>query len=160
MAKWLVIYTAPRAEKRVHERLCESGIHSYLPLYTTLRQWKDRRKKVELPLFNSYVFVKVTERERYNVLQVQGVVRFLFFLGKPAVVRQKEIDAIEKFLNKTQGYRIKVEAGQDVEIAGGPLEGVYGKVLRVGKTKLVLQIEQMGVSVVAELDRGQVRTKQ
>ncbi|MDD3527620.1 MAG: UpxY family transcription antiterminator [Bacteroidales bacterium] len=160
VSEWLVVYTTPRAEKRVYERLCEEGVHCYLPLYTTLRQWKDRRKKVELPLFNSYIFVKVTERERYDVLQVQGVLRFLFFLGKPAVVRQKEIDAIKRFLNKTQGYRIKVEAGQDVEIAGGPLEGVYGKVLRVGRTKLVLQIEQMGVSVVAELDRGQVRQRQ
>jgi transcription antitermination factor NusG len=160
VAQWLVIYTTPRAEKKVHERLCDAGIHSYLPLYTTLRQWKDRRKKVEVPLFNSYLFLKVTEQERHEVLQVQGVVRFLFYLGKPAVVRQKEIEAIERFLNKSQGYRIKVQAGQDVEIAGGPFEGIFGKVLRVGKSKLVLQIEQMGISVVAEVDRGQVRQKQ
>ncbi|NCA86016.1 MAG: UpxY family transcription antiterminator [Clostridia bacterium] len=159
VAQWLVAYTTPRAEKRIYERLCEEGIHGYLPLYTTLRQWKDRRKKVELPLFNSYMFVKVTEQERHEVLQVPGIIRFLFYLGKPAIIRQKEIDAIERFLNKSQGYRIQVQPGQDVEIAGGPLEGVYGKVLRVGKSKLVLQIQQMGLTVVAEIDRSQVRQK-
>jgi transcription antitermination factor NusG len=159
VAQWMVAYTTPRAEKRIYERLCEESIHAYLPLYTTLRQWKDRRKKVELPLFNSYMFVKITEQERKKVLQVPGIIRFLFYLGKPAIIRQKEIDAIRRFLNKSQGYRIQVYTGQVVEIAGGPLEGIYGKVMRIGKSKLVLQIEQMGITVVAEVDRTQVRQK-
>jgi len=154
---WLVIYTQPRAEKRVYDRLLEQNIEAYLPLYTTIRQWSDRKKKVELPLFNSYVFVKLNEKERNKVLQVFGVVRFLYYLKKPAIVRPKEIEAIKRFLNKTEGLKIKVEKGDQVEIASGPLEGIYGRVIRVGKGKLVLQIEQLNISLVAEVDKAQVR---
>lgn len=155
--QWNVIYTHPRAEKRVNDRLIEEGIETYLPLYTTIRQWSDRRKKVELPLFNSYIFVHITTAERQTVLQVFGVSRFLYFLKKPAVVRPKEILAIKRFLNKTEGLKIRVEKGEYVEIASGPMEGVYGKVIRVGKDKLVLQIEQLNISLVAEVDKAQVR---
>lgn len=154
---WLVIYTTPRAEKKANERLAEQGIETYLPLYKTIRQWSDRKKKVEIPLFNSYVFVKVSEKERLSVLETDGVVRFLYFLGKPAVVRQKEIDAIRLFLQETEGLKIKVEVGQKVEIATGPMEGVFGEVVRVGKDKLMLRIEQLSMSLVAEVDRGMVR---
>ena len=155
--KWLVIYTTPRAEKKVDDRLKEQGIETYLSLYTTIRQWSDRKKKVELPLFNSYVFVRVGEKERFKVLETYGVVRFLYFLRQPAVVRDKEIEAIRLFLHQTEGLKIKVEVGQKVEIASGPMEGVYGKVVRVGKEKLVLQIEQLSMSLVAEVERGMVR---
>lgn len=155
--EWNVIYTTPRAEKRVYARLIEEGIDAYLPLYTTIRQWSDRKKKVKLPLFNSYIFVKVNAKERWQVLQVYGVVRFVYYLQKPAVVRQKEIDAIKRFLTKTQGFRISVEKGDQVEIASGPFEGIYGKVIRVGKDKLILQIEQLSMSLTAEVDKGQVK---
>ncbi|MFP4471735.1 MAG: UpxY family transcription antiterminator [Bacteroidales bacterium] len=154
---WNVIYTAPRAEKRVYERLKELGVHCYLPLYTTLRQWSDRKKKVIVPLFNSYIFVKVAEGEHRSILEVYGVSRFLYYLGKPAVVRQKEIDAIRRFLRQTEGYNIRVQRGDNVEISGGPMEGIYGEVIRIGKQKLVLQILQLGMSIVAEVDRGMVR---
>jgi transcription antitermination factor NusG len=155
--KWLVIYTTPRAEKKVNERLTEQDIETYLPLYTTIRQWSDRRKKVELPLFSSYIFVRVGEKERVKVLETFGVVRFLFYLRKPAVVRDKEIEAIRLFLHQTEGLKIKVEVGQKVEISAGPMEGVYGEVVRIGKEKLVLRIEQLSMSLVAEVDRGMVR---
>ncbi len=155
--QWLVAYTKPRAEKRVYDRLLEAEIETYLPLYTTIRQWSDRKKKVEVPLFNSYIFVKVLERERIKVLQVSGVVRFIYYLQKPAVVREKEIEAIKKFLNKTEGLKIRVEKGEYVEISSGPMEGIYGKVIRVGKEKIILQIEQLNMSLVAEVDKAQVR---
>jgi transcription antitermination factor NusG len=154
---WLVIYTTPRAEKKVNERLRERGIETYLPLYKTIRQWSDRKKKVELPLFNSYIFVCVSESERIKVLQTDGVVRFLYFLGKPAVVRDKEIEAIRLFLHETEGLKIKVEVGQKVEIASGPMEGIYGEVIRIGKDKLLLRIEELAMSLVAEVDRGMVK---
>jgi len=155
--QWHVIYTHPRAEKRVYARLLEEEVETYMPLYTTIRQWSDRKKKVELPLFNSYVFVKVNEAERLKVLQVEGVSRFVYYLKKPAIVRDKEITAIKKFLNKTEGLRIKVEKGEHVEIASGPMEGVYGKVIRISKDKLVLQIEELNMILVAEVDKAQVR---
>ena len=155
--KWLVVYTKPRAEKKVNDRLMERDIETYLPLYTTIRQWSDRKKKVELPLFNSYIFVRVGAKERFKVLETYGVVRFLFYLRKPAVVRDNEIEAIKQFLHQTEGLKIKVEVGQKVEISSGPMEGVFGKVVRIGKEKLVLHIEQLSMTLVAEVDRGMVR---
>jgi transcription antitermination factor NusG len=155
--KWLVIYTTPRAEKKVNERLLERGIVTYLPLYKTIRQWSDRKKKVELPLFSSYIFVHVSESDRLKVLETDGVVRFLYYLKKPAEVRQKEIDAIRLFLHETEGMKIKVEVGQKVEIASGPMEGIYGEVMRIGKEKLVLRIEQLSMSLLAEVEHGMVR---
>lgn len=154
---WRVVYTQPRAEKKVHERLMEADIETYLPLYTTIRRWSDRKKKVELPLFNSYIFVNVNESERLHALEVLGVVRYLYYLGKPALVRQREIDAIQRFLNETEGMKIRVEQGDNVEIASGPMEGIYGKVIRVSKERLVLRIEQLNMSLIAEVDKTQVR---
>lgn len=154
---WRVLYTQPRAEKKVYDRFGEADIEAYLPLYTTIRQWSDRKKKVELPLFNSYIFVHVNESERLKALEVDGVVRYVYYLGKPALVRQKEIDAIKRFLNKTEGLRIRVEQGEHVEIASGPMEGVYGKVIRINKDKLVLRIEQLHMSLIAEVEKTQVR---
>lgn len=154
---WRVLYTQPRAEKKVYERLTEADIDTYLPLYITIRRWSDRKKKVELPLFNSYIFVRVNESERLRALETDGVVRYVYYLGKPALVRQKEIDAIQRFLNKTEGLKIRVEQGDHVEIASGPMEGVYGKVIRIGKEKLMLRIEQLNMSLVAEVDKTQVR---
>jgi transcription antitermination factor NusG len=155
--EWNVVYTTARSEKLVYERLLEENISAYLPLYTTIRVWKDRKKKVELPLFNSYVFVFVNRKEHYTVTQIPGVVRFVYYLKKPAVVRQKEINAIKRFLNKTEGMSIKVQKGDTVEIASGPMEGVYGKVMRVGKDKIILQIEQLNLSLTAEVSKGQLR---
>jgi transcriptional antiterminator RfaH len=155
--EWNVVYTTARSEKQVYERLLQEDIQAYLPLYTSIRVWKDRKKKVDLPLFNSYVFVYVNAKERYQVSQVPGVVRFVYYLQKPAVVRQKEINAIKRFLNKTEGMSIKVNKGEIVEIASGPMEGVYGKVMRIGKDKIILQIEQLKLSLTAEVSKGQIR---
>lgn len=154
---WRVLYTQARTEKKVFERLGEAGIKTYLPLYTTIRQWSDRKKKVTVPLFNSYIFVHVNESERLKTLDVYGVVRYVQYLGKPALVRQKEIDAIKRFLKKTEGFQIRVEQGDQVEIATGPMEGVYGKVIRISKNKLILRIEQLNMSLIAEVDKTQVR---
>ena len=156
---WHVIYTTPRAEKKVNERLIEAGIETYLPLVKTIRQWSDRKKKVEVPLFNSYIFVRSPEKQRFEILSVYGVVRYLYYLGKPAIIRQKEIDGIRRFLNQSEGYKISVEVGDKVQIASGVMEGVFGEVVRIGKDKLVLQIEQLGMNLVAEVDRDMVKMK-
>jgi len=154
---WHVIYTTPRAEKKVNERLSEAGIETYLPLVKTIRQWSDRKKKVEIPLFNSYLFLFLTEKERYPALQIPGVVRFLFYLGKPAIVKPREIEAIKRFLMETEGYRITVEKGDRVQISAGVMEGVFGEVIWVGKNKALLQIEQMGIILTAEVDKSMLK---
>ena len=155
---WLVVYTKSRNEKKVNDRLIENGIETYLPLYKTLRVWKDRKKKVELPLFNSYIFVHVKESDRARVLSVPGVVRFLFYLKKPAVVRDQEIKAIKRFLKRSEGMKIEVKIGEQVLIEAGHFRGVTGKVIRIGKSKLYLHIEQLSIIMTAEIDPALVRS--
>ena len=97
--KWLALYTRPRWEKKVHALLEEKGIESYCPLNKVRRQWSDRVKVVEEPLFKSYVFVRVDEGERTAVRLTSGAINFIYWNGKPALIREKEIDTIRKFLD-------------------------------------------------------------
>src|SRR5690606_20682493 len=97
---WFVLYTKPRAEKKTAEQLARMGVEVYCPVVRTMRQWSDRKKKVDIPLFSSYLFVNLTEEERNVVFRASGVVRYLFWLGKPAVVRQEEIDTIREWLDE------------------------------------------------------------
>jgi transcription antitermination factor NusG len=155
--QWYVIYTRARSEKKVYERLLDEQFECYLPTYKALRQWSDRKKLVELPLFNSYIFVKVMESELASVLKVFGVVKFVHYVDKPAVVRQKEIDGIREFLRQTEGYRIRVQKGDKVQISTGLLMGIKGEVLRITKSKVIIRIEQLGLSIVATIPRGQLK---
>src|SRR6218665_2017808 len=92
---WYVVYTKPKWEKKVADKLKQAGIECYCPLITQVKQWSDRKKKIEVPLFNSYVFVQLADSERNSVFQVAGVVRYLFWLGKPAIVKDQEIEIIK-----------------------------------------------------------------
>lgn len=157
LKKWHVIYTAPRAEKKVNERLQGQGIETYLPLQKTLRQWSDRKKKVSVPLFNSYVFVKVDTKEYEKVWHVPGFSHFIFYLGKPAIVRQKEIDGIRDFLSKTTESEIRFEKNRKVEILDGPFWGKEGIIQQIGNNSLKLNIEQLGISLIAEVRKSSVR---
>ena len=154
---WHVIYTAPKAEKKVHERLISRGIETYLPLQKVLRQWSDRKKKVTVPLFNSYVFVKVDRKEYDKVWQVPGFSHFIFYLGKPAVVRQKEIDGIRNFLTRTEFSDIRFEVNKTAEIQTGPLKGHQGLIENIGKNSIRLRIDELGISLVAEVQKASVR---
>lgn len=155
--QWYVIYTRARSEKKVYDRLLDEQFECYLPTYRALRQWSDRKKLVELPLFNSYIFVRVMESELSSVLKVFGVVKFVYYIDKPAIVRDKEIENIKLFLKLTEGYRIKVQKGDKVQVSSGLLIGINGEVLRVKKNKVVIRIEQLGLSVVATVPRGQLQ---
>jgi transcriptional antiterminator RfaH len=155
--QWFVAYTIARSEKKVFDRMRIEGMDCYMPTYTAVKQWSDRKKKVQLPLFTSYVFVRVTEAKLPKILKIPGVVRIVYYLGRPAIVRQKEIDSIREFLQQTEGYRIKVKIGDKVEVSSGVMQGVFGEVVRIGKTKVVIQIEQLGLSLVATIPRSQLQ---
>src|SRR5580693_7123569 len=98
--KWYVVYTKPRWEKKVYRLFEERRIEAYCPLNRVRKKWSDRVKWVEEPLFKSYVFVNVVEEELTEIRLVNGVVNFVYWLGKPAVVKEKEIEVIRKFLNE------------------------------------------------------------
>jgi transcription antitermination factor NusG len=150
MKKWYVLYTKPRNEKKVAERLSLAGYEMYCPLIRTLKQWSDRKKHVSVPMFPSYIFIRIEEAARKDVLRDQGILNYVFWLGKPAVIRDNEIEAIKRI--EAQGSEIKVEGGkpekgQMVEIPEGPFKGMIGRVDKVDRTRVLLYIEQLGCIV-------------
>jgi transcription antitermination factor NusG len=147
---WYALYTKPRNEKKVAERLLKNDFEVYCPLIKTLRQWSDRKKKVQVPMFPSYIFCRIAEPERYQLLMDPGVLNFVFWLGKPAVVRDEEIEAIRKIVK--EGDEVKVEADQLkkdqlVTIPEGPFKGLTGKVDSIDKRKVLVYVEQLGCIV-------------
>ncbi len=144
---WYVVYTKPKWEKKVAEQLKNKGIECYCPLITQVRQWSDRKKKVEVPLFNSYVFVQLPDSERNAVFQSVGVVRYLFWLGKPAVVRDEEISVIKKWLNPSEGNEVSVlsfQIGDAIQLDSGPFSNQKAIVQEVTNTHYVLVLESLG----------------
>ena len=146
---WYVIYTKPRNEKKVAECLEKIGIIVYCPLIVQVKQWSDRKKKVEVPLFNSYVFVYLEESNRDIVFQVTGVVRYLFWLGKPAIVRDDEILALQESLKGTiESVEITgLQAGDFIAIPKGPFQGREGIVKQVKKNKIQVILKELGVII-------------
>lgn len=147
MMNWYVVYTKPKWEKKVSEQLTKLGIVCYCPLITQVRQWSDRKKKIEVPLFNSYVFVQMTESERNLVFQSPGAVRYLFWLGKPAIVRDEEINCIKDWLYTPDTCDISVDyfqIGETIELESGPFSAQKAVVQEVTNTHYVLVLESLG----------------
>lgn len=144
---WYVIYTKPKWEKKVAEQLNKRGVTAYCPLTVQMRQWTDRKKKVEVPLFNSYVFVQIEEVDRNQVFDVSGVVRYLFWLGKPAIVRDDEIELIKKSVTSNTISEVVVESyqkGDRITVDSGIFKDQIGVVKEVSNKEFVLVLETMG----------------
>jgi transcriptional antiterminator RfaH len=144
---WYVLYTKPKWEKKVAEQLHAIGIDCYCPLITKERQWSDRKKKVEAPLFNSYVFVRLHEKDRSLVFHSPGAVRYLFWLQKPAIVREEEIETIKKWLNSPDLIDIEITAiqvGDTIQLESGPFVNQKAVVQEVTKSHYILVLESMG----------------
>ncbi|WP_035668059.1 UpxY family transcription antiterminator [Flavobacterium sp. 83] len=144
---WYVVYTKPKWEKKVAEQLRNIGIECYCPLITQVRQWSDRKKKVEVPLFNSYVFVQLPEASRNLVFQSSGAVRYLFWLGKPAIVRDEEINIIKKGLDSSIDCEISLvpfQVGDKIELDSGPFSNQTAIVQEVNNTHYILVLESLG----------------
>lgn len=144
---WYVIYTKPKWEKKVAERLAEIGIECYCPLIIKIKQWSDRKKKVEMPLFNSYVFVKLPDNERNSVFEIAGVVRYLFWLGKPAVVRDEEINIIKNSLkspNIADASVLPFHVGDKIKLESGAFNNQNAIVQEVSNTHYILILESLG----------------
>jgi len=151
---WRAIYTKPRSEKKIAERLSVLGLDVYCPVRTTMRQWSDRKKKVSVPIFPSYVFLKILETETEMVLQDPGVLNFVYWLGKLAQIRNEEIENIQKFLHDYSDAAIQVinfERGEEAEIKAGPLRGQSGKIEEIRNSKASLIIESLGMIMKVEI---------
>ena len=146
---WFVIYTKPRTEKKVAERLAQIGVQVYCPLVTTLKQWSDRKKKVQTPLLSSYVFVCLEPKDRELVFQVSGVVRYVYWLGRPAIVRDEEIQALQESLQHTlTSFEVRAhKVGDVISIPAGPFQGKEGMIRQLSKNSLQLVLSELGVLV-------------
>ena len=147
--KWFVVYTRPQQELKVAEQLSRMGIINYCPTITLLKQYSDRKKKVIKPLLSSYVMVQLEEKERNSVFSCSGIVRFLFFLGKPAIVPSSEINSMQDYLSGVYND-IKVttlSVGDSHTITEGPFSGVSGRVVQSDNTKVKLELASLGVSI-------------
>lgn len=157
--KWLAVYTRPRWEKKVNLLLQEKGTESYCPLNKVRRKWSDRVKLIEEPLFKSYVFVKVSEGERTAVRMTPGVINFVYWEGKPAVIKEKEIATIRKFLDEYEDVEVKpmeLKVDQRVIITSGPLMEQEGKVLDVRHKTAKVAIDSLGYILVAYIERSKL----
>lgn len=133
--KWYVMYTTSRAEKKVAERLVEAGVQVFLPMVEVLRQWSDRKKKVQKALFNGYVFVKTDRNNLWNCLQTPGAVKFVNFSGVPATIRDEDVETIQRLVAtgvsiETDGSEIS--PGEKVKVIGGSLEDMVGECIEKG----------------------------
>ena len=149
--RWLVAYCKSRNEKLSAERLAISGIEVYCPLQDTMRQWSDRKKKVKTPIFPSYIFVYVNEEERIKVLKDSGVSRFVFWLGKPAVIRKKEMADLKHFIEENAGVEREfiIREGQQVRIESGPFKNQKGVVSELKGNIPKIVIEDLGITLIA-----------
>jgi transcription antitermination factor NusG len=147
---WYAVYTFPRAEKKAFAELVKSGIEAFLPLQRTLRQWSDRKKWVEEPLFRSYIFVHIAPSQYFDVLNTPGIVRYVTFEGKAVAVPQKQIDAIQYFLSETEinpetSDNPVLVPGSIVEVTRGPLKGLSGLLVDFqGQKRVRIEIEALG----------------
>lgn len=145
--EWYVLYTTARAEKHVELKLQAEGVETYLPLHKCPRKWSDRVKMVEMPLFSSYIFVHTTDEKLRTLIRVNGVARIVYYNGKPAVMRPKEIEAIREFVQKAAERECEFGLSEEVLVACGPLKDISGKIKKIGRKYLILHIEQMGITV-------------
>ncbi len=146
---WYAVYTKPRAEKKVFERLSLSGFNVYLPLITSIREWSDRKKEVQTPLISSYVFVNINPEKLFDTLQIPGTTGILKYLGKPAVIRDYEIENLKILLNDTGNLLLLenhvFEKGEEVEVIKGSFTGLIGQSVSIqGKHRIIIEIQALG----------------
>jgi transcription antitermination factor NusG len=158
-AKWYAVYTRPRWEKKVAELLTKKKVENYCPLNRVQRQWSDRKKIVQEPLFTSYVFVRIADKIFLPVHQTDGVINFVYWLGKPAVIRDSEITAIKQFLSDYKDVHLektKVNVNETVRIIKGPLMAMEGNVIEVLNNTIKVVLPSLGYVMVAHVPKAHI----
>ncbi|MBL7732623.1 MAG: UpxY family transcription antiterminator [Chitinophagaceae bacterium] len=154
--KWLAVYTRPRWEKKVFQLLAEKGFEAYCPLNKVRRKWSDRVKVVQEPLFKSYVFVRIGDKERSSVRLISGTINFVYWNGKPAVIKEKEISAIKRFLDEHENVEVRqtpLKVNERVRVTNGTLMDQEGKVLAIRRKTVQVAIDSLGYTLIAHIDR-------
>lgn len=158
---WIVAYVKPRTEKRAAKCLDWMGIEYYCPLQKVRRKWNDRFKLVELPVFNSYVFVKPSLKERVNVLQLDQVLNFVKFDKVPAIMADEELRQIKSFIESHEGsyfnMSTSLEPGDSAEVESGPFCGKNGIVVKREASKVFMKINFFNAYLIAEFQEIQLK---
>jgi transcription antitermination factor NusG len=161
--KWYAVYTNNRCEKKVSELLTRKGIENYCPLTKIQKQWSDRKKTILEPLFTSYVFVRIIDREQSSVWKTQGIINFVYWLKKPAVIREAEIETIKNFLKSYTNVFIEkteVNLNDTVKILTGPFMEQKGNVLSVKNNKVKIMLPTLGYWMHAEVETTNIKVIQ
>jgi len=156
-----VVYTLPRWEKKVATLLASKGIEHYCPLNRVQKQWSDRKKVVLEPLFKGYVFIKTDEGSKWDLKKIDGIINYVYWLGKPAVVREEEIQTIKKFLEEFSCVQIvdsQLIEKDTVYINRGIFMDFRGIILEVFGSKARVQLQGLGLSLVAIFDKSNLRS--
>ena len=154
--KWYVVYTKPRWEKKVAVLLTDKGVENYCPLNRVSKKWSDRKKVVLEPLFKGYVFVATTIANKWEIKNTEGILNFVHWNGKPAVVKEKEINIIKKFLQEFDDIKVtnsNLLPNDEVEIKQGLLMNFKGIVLEITGNSAKVKIEGMGLTLTAIFDK-------
>jgi transcription antitermination factor NusG len=153
--KWYAVYTRSRWEKKVVEQLNKINVENYCPLNRVVRQWSDRKKIIEEPLFTSYVFVKITERQMNDLRAVFGVVNFVYWLGRPAVIQNAEIDCIKDFIANHFNIRLErasLDIDDRVKVLDGPFVDMQGNIISIRKKFVKVLIPSLRFFMTAEIE--------
>ncbi len=158
---WYVVYTRPRWEKKIASILDSRGIENYCPLNRIQKQWSDRKKIVLEPLFKGYIFIKISESQKWDIKQIAGIINYVYWLGKPAKVKEEEIITIKKFLSEFENVEVteqSIKISSKVIISQGILMNYNGVVVEVLGNKARVQIDSMGIRLSAILDKKYLTT--
>ncbi|MCZ4694028.1 UpxY family transcription antiterminator [Ancylomarina euxinus] len=160
--RWYAIYTRSRSEKKLYKELLDKGVESYLPLKREMRVWSDRKKWVETPLFSSYVFVRVSEREYYDAISSHWAVRYVCFEGRAIPIPDSQIESLKLFLEDTKRdvelTSRSLKKGDHLEVTIGPLKGVRGELLQLrGQHRIVIRFISLGCCVHADISLDEVK---
>jgi transcription antitermination factor NusG len=158
--KWFVVYTKSRCEKKVADLLTRKGIENYCPLNRVQKQWSDRKKIILAPLFTSYVFVYITASEQSTICRTEGILNFVYWLNKPAVIRNEEIDIIKQFLNDHSIVRLEkvsININDVVRVIAGPLMEQEGKVVAFKNKSVKIMLPSLGYLMYVEIEAVNVK---
>lgn len=165
VARWYAVYVKSRYEKKAFKLLEDKHIEAYLPLIGRLKQWSDRKKMVEEPLFKSYLFVHTDLKDYFDILNTPGIVRFVCFGGKPVPVPDNQLIAVKEYIGEYDGEEDVTQfqdfhEGQMVEISHGQMRGLVGRLVEIkGKQRLIVNIEAVGQSLPISVPRSQVEVR-
>ncbi len=161
MKKWFALYVQPRKEKVVEKELLKNNYEVYLPLKKSLRQWKDRKKMVEMPLIPSYVFTRIKECEMWNIITMSGCIKFIWFNGKPCPIPDDQINSMKLLLEKNAEVElendIRPNKGDRVKIVEGPFAGLVGVIKRGKNNNFAVRVDSLRVDLSILIDENHIK---